>query len=161
MQQPGWSRREVLGAMVVGAAYVAVPPVVGAQPASQTSGLLFRDTLLVDGTGAPGRAADVLIRGDRIEHIGTLSARELRGVRVIEAGGRVLAPGFIDLHTHGDPLEEAYTPYLAMGVTTVVLGQDGGSPSLPDKGTNADSLSSWMDAVGRATPDINIATLSA
>ncbi|MGY0556610.1 MULTISPECIES: N-acyl-D-amino-acid deacylase family protein [unclassified Lysobacter] len=122
--------------------------------------MLFRDTLLVDGTGAPGRATDVLIRGDRIEHIGTLSARELRGVRVIEGGGRVLAPGFIDLHTHGDPLEEAYTPYLAMGVTTVVLGQDGGSPSLPDKGTNADSLSSWMDAVGRATPDINIATLS-
>ncbi|MGY0798864.1 N-acyl-D-amino-acid deacylase family protein [Lysobacter sp. A286] len=155
-----WSRREVLAAMVAGAAYAAVQPVVGAQPASQTGGLLFRDTLLIDGTGAPGRAADVLIRGDRIEHIGTLSARELRGVRVIEGGGRVLAPGFIDLHTHGDPLEEAFTPYLAMGVTTVVLGQDGGSPSLEDKGTAADSLSSWMDAVGRATPDINIATLS-
>ncbi|MGY1424475.1 N-acyl-D-amino-acid deacylase family protein [Lysobacter sp. A289] len=156
----GWSRREVLAAMVAGAAYAAVPPVVGAQPASQASGLLFRDTLLVDGTGASGRAADVLIRGDRIEHIGTLTARELRGVRVIEGGGRVLAPGFIDLHTHGDPLEKAYTPYLAMGVTTVVLGQDGGSPSLEDKGTAADSLSSWMGAVGRATPDINIATLS-
>ena len=157
MQQPGWSRREVLGAMVAGAACAVVPPVLGAQ---QSTGLLFRDVLLVDGSGTPGRPADVLIRGDRIEHIGTLTARELRGVRVIEGGGRVLAPGFIDLHTHGEPLEEAYTPYLAMGVTTVVLGQDGGSPSLPDKGTTTDSLSSWMDAVGRATPDINIATLS-
>lgn len=159
MQQPGWSRREVLGAMVAGAACAVVPSVVGSGPTSST-GLLLRDVLLVDGTGSPGRAADVLIRNDRIEHIGTLSARELRGVRVIEGGGRVLAPGFIDLHTHGDPLKEAFTPFLAMGVTTVVLGQDGGSPSLPDARTAADSLSSWIDAVGRATPEINIATLS-
>ncbi len=155
-----WSRREVLGALVAGTACMVVPPLVGAQPASQTTGLLLRGVLLVDGTGTPGRHADVLVRGDRIEHIGALSPCELRGLRVIEGGGRVLAPGFIDLHTHGDPLEEAYTPYLAMGVTTVVLGQDGGSPSLPDAGTAADSLPSWIDAVGRATPDINIATLS-
>jgi N-acyl-D-aspartate/D-glutamate deacylase len=72
----------------------------------------------------------------------------------------VLAPGFVDLHTHGDPLDAAFTPYLAMGVTTVVLGQDGGSPGLKGSRNTANGLSSWMDAVGRATPDLNIATLS-
>src|SRR5690606_4305811 len=78
----------------------------------------------------------------------------------VEGGGRVLAPGFIDLHTHGDPLGADYTQFLAMGVTTVLLGQDGGSPSLPDKGREPGSLPAWMDAVTQATLDVNVATLS-
>lgn len=154
---PNWSRREVLGAMVAGAACALSPRALGARPAH---GLVLRDVLLVDGTGTPGRRTDVLVRGDRIERIGALSGHDVRGLRMVEGGGRVLAPGFIDLHTHGDPLEEAYTSYLAMGVTTVLLGQDGGSPSLPDSDNKANSLPSWIDAVARATPDINIATLS-
>ncbi|MDQ3229520.1 MAG: amidohydrolase family protein [Pseudomonadota bacterium] len=124
------------------------------------AGLLLRDVLLVDGSGKPGRNTDVLVRGERIAHIGSLSRREMRGLRVVEGGGRVLSPGFIDLHNHGDPLAETFTPYLAMGVTTVVLGQDGRSPALAGAGTSADSLSSWIDAVDGATPDVNIATLS-
>lgn len=160
MQQSGWSRREVLGAMMAGTAYVSMPRLARARSTAETPGLLLRDVIVVDGTGAPGRHADVLVRGDRIEQIGKLGADKLRGLRVIEGGGRVLAPGFIDLHTHGDPLEEAFTPYLAMGVTTVTLGQDGDSPSLPGASSVADSLSSWIDAANRATPDINIATLS-
>ena len=44
--------------------------------------------------------------------------------------GRTLAPGFIDLHTHGDPLEKSFENFLAMGVTTVVMGQDGSSVGL-------------------------------
>src|SRR3546814_18740627 len=47
-----------------------------------------------------------------------------------------------------------------MGVTTVLLGQDGGSPSLPDARRAADSLPAWMDAVANADPDVNVATLS-
>lgn len=161
MRQPGWSRREVLGAMVAGAGCAVALPVSGQSARGMKStGLLVRDVFLVDGTGAPGRHTDVLVRGGRIERIGQLAASQSRSLRVVEGGGRVLAPGFIDLHTHGDPLEEAYTPYLAMGVTTVVLGQDGGSPSLPGAGSAADSLPTWIDAVDRATPDINVATLS-
>ncbi|MGQ4659548.1 amidohydrolase family protein [Lysobacter sp. F6437] len=161
MREPGWSRREVLGAMAAGTACALAPKMLHARPASvANTGLLLRDVLLVDGSGKPGRRTDVLVRGDRIEHTGAVSDGEARGLRIIDGGGRVLAPGFIDLHTHGNPLEEAFTPFLAMGVTTVVLGQDGGSPALPDTHRKPDSLSSWMDAVGRATPDINVATLS-
>jgi N-acyl-D-aspartate/D-glutamate deacylase len=139
---------------------VAAPGWGRSVPGSQTGELLLRDVLLIDGSGKPGRHTDVLVRGDRIEHIGRTSDGEARGLRIVEGGGRVLAPGFIDLHTHGDPLTEAYTPYLAMGVTTVVLGQDGGSPALADARHAADSLPAWMDALDRAAPDINVATLS-
>ena len=157
---PGWTRREVLGALAAGTACGFALPVLAALPSPSPNGLLLRDVLLVDGTGKPGRRTDVLVRGDRIEHIGRVSAGEGRGLRSIDGGGRVLAPGFIDLHTHGDPLTKAYTQFLAMGVTTVLLGQDGGSPSLEGASRAADSLPSWMDAVAQTTPDINVATLS-
>ena len=160
MRTPGWSRREVLGAMVASTACAMAPPLWATGTQARLEGVLLRDVLLVDGTGTPGRRTDVLVRGDRIERIGAISARGLPGIRVIDGGGRVLAPGFIDLHTHGNPLTTSYAPFLAMGVTTVLLGQDGGSPSLPDAGTAADSLPAWMDAMDRTTPDINVATLS-
>jgi N-acyl-D-aspartate/D-glutamate deacylase len=155
--KPGWSRREFLGAAAAGTACALVPTALFAK---SEPGLLLRDVLLVDGSGKPGHRTDVLVRGDRIERIGQFSKGDARGLRVMEGGGRVLAPGFIDLHTHGDPLHEAYTQYLAMGVTTITLGQDGDSPALANVRRAADSLPAWMDAMARATPDINVATLS-
>jgi N-acyl-D-aspartate/D-glutamate deacylase len=162
MRDSAWSRRDVLAAMAAGAACALAPALLAARAAPEAGmrGLVLRDVLLVDGSGQPGRRNDVLVRGDRIERIGRVSDRQAQGLRIVEGGGRVLAPGFIDLHTHGDPLEEAYTQYLAMGVTTIVLGQDGGSPALPGAELAAGSLPSWMDALARATPDINVATLS-
>ena len=157
MRESGWSRREVLGAIVAGSALALAPRLSRARP---VPGLLLRDVLLVDGSGAPGRRTDVLVRGTRVAQVGAASKEAARGARVVEGRGRVLAPGFIDLHTHGDPLSEDYSPYLAMGVTTVLLGQDGGSPALPGAGHAADSLPEWMDAMERATPDLNVATLS-
>jgi len=160
MRQSGWSRREVLGAMATGAACaVTAPAWARSTSASTEGGLLLRDVRLVDGID-PAHPTDVLVRGDTIEHIGRVTDGEARGLRVIDGGGRVLAPGFIDLHTHGNPLEESFAPFLAMGVTTVVLGQDGGSPSLPDRETTPGSLGAWIGAVEHATPDINVATLS-
>src|SRR5690606_896440 len=111
-------------------------------------------------SGRPGSRTDVLVRGDRIERIGRIGTGDARGLRVGDGGGRGLAPGFIDLHTPGGPLQSAYTQYLAMGVTTVLLGQDGGSPALRDSGRAADSLPAWMDAVAATKPDVNVATLS-
>ena len=162
MRKGGWSRREFLGAMVAGGAGALLPLGVGAAVLREprVPGWVLRDVLLVDGTGAAGRRTDVLVRGDRIGHIGRVPADLARGLRVVEGGGRVLAPGFIDLHTHGNPLESAFTPFLAMGVTTVVLGQDGGSPALEGAGREPDSLPAWMDAVEAAGPDLNVATLS-
>src|SRR5690606_35048287 len=102
----GLSRRVFLGAMLAGGAYALLPRIAGAVVPGQARvpGWLLRDVLLVDGTGAPGRRTDVLVRGDSVEHIGRVPDARARGLRVVEGGGRVLAPGFIDLHTHGNPL---------------------------------------------------------
>src|SRR5690606_801482 len=115
--------------------------------------LLLRDVRVIDGTGAPAQAADVLVRGDTIERIGRIASREAAGARIVEGGGRVLAPGFIDLHAHGEPLKQAYDSHLAMGATTVVVGQDGGSPGDGD-------AQAWLEAVQHTTPGINVATMT-
>ncbi|AQR75653.1 hypothetical protein BXU08_03590 [Sphingomonas sp. LM7] len=118
---------------------------------------MFREVLLVDGTGAPPRLADVLVAGERIARIGAPAARtRVSATRVVAGEGRVLAPGFIDTHSHGDPLEDSYESFLAMGVTTIVLGQDGDGPRI---GKDLD-LRSWMAAVDRAHIDVNVAALS-
>jgi N-acyl-D-aspartate/D-glutamate deacylase len=87
---------------------------------------------LHDGTGAPGRPGDLAIKGNRIVAVG--SFRTAGKVRRIDAGGLVVAPGFIDLHTHSDfPLQQEATrgalSYLYQGVTTSVTGNCGSGPS--------------------------------
>ena len=153
----GWSRRGFLAATAAGAACTALPGWAQAASGSPPA-LLIRDVRVVDGTGAPALAADVLVRGDRIERIGRIAAGAAHGARVVEGGGRVLAPGYIDLHVHGDPLAQSFVSHLAMGATTVVLGQDGGSPSLD--ANPAGGIGAWFDALERAPADINVATTS-
>ena len=81
---------------------------------------------LIDGSGLPWFYADVGIQGERIAAVGQLGQAEAR--QRIDAGGKVVAPGFIDAHVHGDlalladPLHE---PAIRQGVTTYILGQDG------------------------------------
>ena len=80
---------------------------------------------MVDGTGAPARRADVGITGSRISDIGNLSGKSRR---TISAEGLVVAPGFIDPHTHYDAQicwDGAITPSSWHGVTTVVMGNCG------------------------------------
>lgn len=90
--------------------------------------LIIRNGTVVDGSGAPGRVADVAVREGRIVAIGKVEGVARREINV---GGLVVAPGFIDVHSHADrnlvrlPLAENY---LRMGVTTIVTGNCGASP---------------------------------
>lgn len=113
-------RRWVLPAILLAAACTA--------PAEPFDLVLAGGTI-VDGTGAPGYVADVGIRGDRIVRI----APDLRtdsAARVLDVTGHVVAPGFIDLHAHLDPLLRlpAAESHVRQGVTTALGGPDGGSP---------------------------------
>ena len=89
--------------------------------------LIIRDATLVDGTGAPRRRGDVGVKGDRIVGIGDLSATAAD--REVMAGGRVVAPGFIDAHTHDDQAVLCGPACMlcktSQGVTTVVVGNCG------------------------------------
>jgi len=94
--------------------------------AGESCDVLFRNAILIDGSGAPRREADVAVRGERITALGRLE--RWRAESEIDASGRVLAPGFIDVHTHDDRLllaEPQMTPKLSQGVTTVIGGNCG------------------------------------
>ena len=98
--------------------------------------LVIRNGRVVDGSGAPARSADVGIRGDRIAGIGEI--REA-GRQEIDAAGRVVCPGFIDVHTHYDAQvfwDGTCSPSLFHGVTTVFGGNCGFSiaPLVPQAG---------------------------
>ncbi len=93
--------------------------------------LLIRGGRVIDGTGTPSRAADVGIRDGRIVLVGDAASAGTTARRTIDAAGLVVAPGFIDPHTHtaGDlsSIERhANLPYLMQGVTTVITNNDGG-----------------------------------
>ncbi len=108
---------------------------IGVGSANQTRvSIRITNGTVIDGTGASRRRADMRIEGDRISEIGKLTPRA--GERVIDARGLVVAPGFIDTHSHadggllGDPDAETQ---IRQGITTAVVGQDGGSNTPLDK----------------------------
>lgn len=129
---------------------------------------------LIDGTGAPRVDADIGIVGDRVVALGDLSARPA-GKRV-SAKGRIVAPGFIDVHTHDDCLllraPTGAHPKLSQGVTTVITGNCGISlaplltkaPPAPLDllGTTDwrfDRFADYLDALDETQPIVNAACL--
>ena len=116
---------------------------------------VIKNGLVVDGTGNPGFLADVLIEGDRVIEIGS----NLQGDVVIDASGRVVAPGFIDIHTHYDAQafwDPALTPSCYHGVTTVVAGNCGFSIA-PTRPQDRALIANTMEKV----EDMDPATLNA
>lgn len=88
--------------------------------------LLIRNAQIIDGTGAPPRHGDIAITDDRIVAIGALS--EMSAGRDIDAGGKAVAPGFIDVHTHDDRAvlsDPTMACKVSQGVTTVITGNCG------------------------------------
>jgi N-acyl-D-amino-acid deacylase len=106
-------------------AALLVAAVAPSPQASQGGATLITNANVLDGTGASAKKAGVRIAADRIVEIGDL--KPLPGETVFDAKGLTLAPGFIDTHSHHDRgLPEALAP-LSQGITTIVVGQDGGS----------------------------------
>ena len=137
--------------------------------------LLIRGGSVVDGSGAPARAADVAVEGERIAAVAPALAGSAH--RVIDAAGKVVAPGFIDMHSHSDlfyfgcPSAESK---IRQGVTTEVVGMCSFSqaPLRPDQrdivrgwaggiGASLDlrweTFGQYLDALRAMRPSVNIA----
>src|SRR5947209_2692351 len=90
---------------------------------------LVRGALIVDGTGTPATVRDLRVRDGRIQAVGSLTPEP--GDKIIDGRGKVLAPGFIDIHNHSETRLESEpqaTSQIAQGITTLAVGPDGSSP---------------------------------
>jgi N-acyl-D-amino-acid deacylase len=102
---------------------------VGARGLTQPDVRIIGGTI-VDGTGSPGRAGTVLIEGDRLRVLSGGDAGTNPAARTIDATGKIVAPGFIDLHSHSGLMilaEPTHDPKVRQGITTEVIGVDGNS----------------------------------
>jgi N-acyl-D-amino-acid deacylase len=130
--------------LAAGCAHEATTP-------TQADSFLIVNARVADGTGGALRDVSVRITGDRITAVGSFEPQP--GEPVLDAHGKVLAPGFIDIHNHSDdelaeqPLAESQ---IAQGITTVVLGLDGGSPW---------PIGAWLDARRQSPPALNLAMM--
>jgi N-acyl-D-amino-acid deacylase len=132
-------------------------------------GLVIRGGTIIDGTGAPAVEADLAIDAGRIVAIGKNLRDE--GAVEIDAHGMVVAPGFIDIHSHGDgtlwddPRAESV---VRQGVTTIVVGQDGSSraPAATGQAGEAgddrhrfDAFPALWDSLAAVKPAVNVASM--
>lgn len=136
--------------------------------------LVLRGATVFDGTGAPGRIADVAIDGDLVTAIGTVAEQ---GAVELDLSGLALAPGFIDFHSHADLnvlIEPRAESRVRQGITTEVVGQDGSSIRYSER-ARADRDAQWrerygipfdftdiggfLDRVDRTAPAVNIASM--
>jgi N-acyl-D-amino-acid deacylase len=140
----------VLGVVLLALSCCLAPDTVQVVRAQQTFDVIVRGGRIVDGTGAPAREADLGIAAGKITVVGPL--RDATARTTIDARGLIVAPGFIDVHTHADeiadhPLAEHF---VRMGVTTVVAGNCGGS---------AEDVGRALETIEQAGISINYATL--
>ena len=116
---------------------------------AQDFDLVIRHARLIDGTGAPAVEGDIAVRGDRIAAVGKFDGT---GRTEIAAAGRVVAPGFIDVHTHSEEILDLPVAenFLRMGVTLIVAGNCGSSRT---------DVGEFFAAIERKKIAINFATL--
>src|SRR5690554_6080141 len=97
---------------------------------SQPFDFLIRNVLVVDGSGGTPYTADVAVLNGRIQAVSRGGLQDNQAKHVIDGDGLALAPGFIDLHSHVEPIKEIPFPenFLRQGITTALGGPDGGSP---------------------------------
>ncbi|MFN0098122.1 MAG: twin-arginine translocation signal domain-containing protein, partial [Gemmatimonadaceae bacterium] len=153
-------RRSFLKQSAVGAiALTAAPALIGL--GRRDHSLVLRGGTVIDGSGKPRFAADVAVDGDRIVRV-VPRIRE-RGTREIDCRGLIVAPGFVDIHSHGDgsmfddPMMESV---VRQGVTTIVVGADGSSraPSGDGEGDGAGTMRALFERINALPPGANVGT---
>ncbi len=95
--------------------------------------LLIKGGTVIDGSGSAPVKTDIGIRGDRIVFVGKSARLKIDAARTFDAAGMIVAPGFVDPHTHtledlSNPKSSGNEDYLMQGVTTVITGNDGDGP---------------------------------
>lgn len=118
----------------------------------QSGGIVITNARVIDGSGSPSRDVNVRIVGDRIATVGAFEP--LANDDVIDGGNMVLAPGFIDSHSHHDSGLLKMPDALAavnQGITTIVGGQDGGQEY---------PLAGFFDSLDASPPAINVASFA-
>ena len=138
---------------LLAAVLLTTTAVVTAQSGPERFDVVIRNGRVMDGSGNPWLRADLGISGDRITAIGSLGSAP--AARVIDAQDRIVAPGFIDVHSHAAdglraPALHQGQPQIAQGVTTVVVNPDGGGPV---------DLAAQRAALEQARPGPNVALL--
>jgi len=161
------TRRDFLRSATGAAAVLAGAPALHLRSRADAD-IILRGGMVFDGTGTAGREADVVITAGKISAV-TRRATE-RATVEIDVRGRAVAPGFIDIHSHGDgslwedPRAESL---IRQGITTIVVGQDGSSraPRVTRGGQGEDArgqFDSFRDlwtALARVQPSVNVASM--
>jgi N-acyl-D-amino-acid deacylase len=144
----------VLGAALAGAlAAVAAAQ----QPAARPFDLLITNARIVDGSGAPAVNGSVAVRDGRIAAVGRVAGT---AARTIDAAGKVLAPGFIDPHSHSDTTlltDGNAESKIRQGVTTEVIGESGSvAPRKPGGSQEWTDFSGYFAAIARSKTAVNL-----
>jgi len=160
------TRRDFLRTTGAAAAMIGAPAIILRSRAG--ADIVVRNGLVFDGLGTPGRTLDVVIAKGRIVSLARKASE--RGAVEIDARGLAVAPGFIDIHSHGDgslwedPRAESL---VRQGITTIVVGQDGSSraPRATGEGREDDArrqftgFADLWSAIDRLRPSVNVASM--
>ncbi|HEX4685034.1 MAG TPA: D-aminoacylase [Gemmatimonadaceae bacterium] len=163
------TRRDFVRDTTAGAAMLLGAPALLLRSRADAD-IIVRNGTIFDGTGGPGREADVVIVGGRI--IAVTRKAPQRGALEIDARNLAVAPGFIDIHSHGDgslwedPRSESL---IRQGITTIVVGQDGSSRVPSRRGASTASSDDprhqfarfdelWA-ALAQLRPSVNVASM--
>jgi len=160
------TRRDFLRTTGAAAAMLGAPAIVLRSRAN--ADIVIRNGLVFDGLGTPGRPLDVVIANGRLVSLARKATD--RGAVEIDAHGLAVAPGFIDIHSHGDgslwddPRAESL---VRQGITTIVVGQDGSSraPRATGEGREDDArhqfatFAELWSALDKLRPAVNVASM--
>lgn len=137
----------------------AAAPVTAAPEQDRQSTVIIRGGTIYDGVSTKPIIGDVVIQGDRIVYVGKTQKNKYKSAQVIDAKGKVVAPGFIDPHSHADRWltdpdanKRLLTPLLLQGVTTVFVGSDGSGPN------GRTDIGAFLGKIEKSEVGVNVAT---